>query len=105
MPILKVKKNGVWEEVGGGTSYGVATETSDGLMSASDKIKLDNMPEGGGITGTVSMTQGGTGAETGAEGIANLFADGYTILSQYQFGDELPTAGMAGRIFFKKVNG
>jgi hypothetical protein len=33
----------------------------------------------------------------------SVFADGATILSSYQYGDELPEAGTAGRIFFKRL--
>lgn len=51
----------------------------------------------------IPMTNGGTEATTGANGLKNLFADGATVLSSYQYGDTLPTAGTAGRIFFKKV--
>lgn len=39
-----------------------------------------------------------------ATGLKNLFADGNTILSSYQYGDTLPDAGNAGRIFFKKLS-
>ena len=46
---------------------------------------------------------GGTGANDGATGLANLFAAGNTILSSYQYGDTLPAAGIKGRVFFKKV--
>ena len=64
-----------------------------------------------GVTGTyeseldsvVPMELGGTGAEDGAEGLANLFAAGPTVLSAEQYGDELPPAGTPGRIFFKRV--
>ena len=38
-----------------------------------------------------------------ATGLQNLFADGNTVLSSYQYGDELPAAGNAGRIFFKRL--
>lgn len=38
-----------------------------------------------------------------AEELNNVFADGATILSSYQYGDELPKAGTVGRIFFKRV--
>ena len=52
----------------------------------------------------VSIKHGGTGSSDGASGLANLFASGSTILSSYQYGDTLPAAGTAGRIFFKKIN-
>lgn len=41
-------------------------------------------------------------AENSANGLRNLLSDGMTILSAYQYGDELPPAGNVGRIFFKK---
>lgn len=51
----------------------------------------------------ISTINGGTNARDGATGLANLFADGATVLSSYQYGDELPEAGTAGRIFFKRL--
>jgi hypothetical protein len=56
------------------------------------------------LYGTVPVESGGTGSDDGAEGLANLFAAGNTVLSSYQYGDTLPTAGTKGRIFFKKVS-
>lgn len=50
------------------------------------------------------VESGGTGAKNGADGLANLFASGATVLSSYQYGDTLPAAGTKGRIFFKKLN-
>lgn len=55
------------------------------------------------LYGNVPLTSGGTGANNGAEGLKNLFAAGITVLSSNQYGNELPTAGTAGRIFFKKL--
>lgn len=52
----------------------------------------------------VPIANGGTNASDGATGLANLFADGITVLSSYQYGDELPEAGTVGRIFFKKLS-
>lgn len=54
-------------------------------------------------TDVISIANGGTNASNGATGLKNLFADGATILSSYQYGDTLPAAGTAGRIFFKKI--
>ena len=39
-----------------------------------------------------------------AEELNSIFADGETVLSSYQYGDELPSAGIKGRIFFKKLS-
>lgn len=52
---------------------------------------------------TVPMTRGGTGATDGATGLKNLLAAGNTVLSSKQYGTTLPSAGTAGRIFFKVV--
>lgn len=49
------------------------------------------------------IANGGTSASDGATGLKNLFASGETVLSSYQYGDELPEAGTVGRIFFKKL--
>lgn len=38
------------------------------------------------------------------EELQNLFVNGETVLSSYQYGDELPEAGTVGRIFFKKLS-
>ena len=35
--------------------------------------------------------------------LANFFTSGATVLSSYQYGDELPEAGTVGRIFFKRL--
>ena len=51
-------------------------------------------------TDIILMTNGGTGADNGKDGLKNLFADGITVLSSYQYGDE---AGTVGRIFFKRL--
>ena len=40
---------------------------------------------------------------TTEDGMTALFASGKTVLSSNQYGDTLPAAGTAGRVFFKKV--
>lgn len=51
----------------------------------------------------VPIENGGTNSSNGSAGLANLFASGATVLSPYQYGDELPETGTVGRIFFKRV--
>ena len=51
----------------------------------------------------VPIENGGTDASDGAIGLKNLFAAGNTVISSYQYGDELPEAGTVGRIFFKRL--
>lgn len=53
----------------------------------------------------VSLIKGGTGAENGSDGLKNLLSSGIMVLSDYQYGDKLPTTDLVvGRIFFKKVS-
>ncbi len=49
------------------------------------------------------ISNGGTGSSNGSIGLKNLFASGKTVISSYQYGTNLPTAGTPGAIFFKKV--
>lgn len=55
------------------------------------------------ISGTIPIERGGTGQTSGSEALNVFFAAGNTVLSVYQYGTELPSAGTPGRIFFKKV--
>ena len=43
MPIIKTLKNGQWTPVNSVTSLATATQSTAGLMSASDKVKLDGI--------------------------------------------------------------
>lgn len=54
------------------------------------------------VTGT-PLTAATFNQMVGWVGLKNMLADGNTILSSNQYGDTLPAAGNAGRIFFKKV--
>ena len=54
-------------------------------------------------TDIIPIANGGTNSSNGATGLKNLFSSGATILSSYQYGDTLPTAGTKGRIFFKRL--
>lgn len=56
------------------------------------------------LYGTTPVENGGTGSDNGAEGLANLLAAGNAVLSSYQYGDTLPSAGVKGRIFFRRVS-
>ena len=53
--------------------------------------------------GAIRMEKGGTGATNGAEGLKNLFASGYTILSPKQVGYEVPSDLPEYGLFFKVV--
>lgn len=69
------------------------------------RVTSKQRPSAVDLYGTTPIENGGTGSDDGAEGLANLFAAGNTVLSSYQYGTSLPTAGTKGRIFFKKVSG
>ena len=79
-------------------------ETKDYIANLEDELgdlldaKFDK-PE----NNIVAIENGGIGSSDGATGLANLFAAGATVLSSNQYGDELPEAGTAGRIFFKRL--
>ena len=73
-----------------------APDNSNGVASFR-KLVVSDLP-------MMTMEKGGTNASDGATGLSNLFAAGATVLSAYQYGDELPEAGIVGRMFYKKVN-
>ena len=114
-----------------GHTHDEATTSEGGFMSKTDKSALDNLKTLVGTTsvadqitnaitnkaekehthsmsdlsGTLTISKGGIGASDGATGLKNLLAAGNTILSSYQYGDELPRTSEAtlGRIFFVKA--
>lgn len=53
----------------------------------------------------VPIERGGTGANNGATGLANLFAAGPTLLSANQYGAEFPEDTVANTMFFKEATG
>lgn len=81
-------------------------EIKDKVITAESLKELHNYNKETYVAKTdiIPMTNGGTDASDGATGLKNLFASGNTILSSYQYGDELPAAGTAGRIFFKRLS-
>lgn len=73
----------------------VSDDNGIGLNVILDEIKNEVTP----------MSKGGTGATTGATGLRNMFADGKTVLSSYQYGSELPSSPTAGQVFFQEATG
>ena len=51
----------------------------------------------------IPIAYGGTGQTNGANGLKALLAAGAMVLSANQYGSSLPSAGTAGRLFFKTV--
>lgn len=73
------------------------------LTSGAWRVSNKQRPSAQDLYGATPMENGGTGSDDGAEGLANLFAAGATVLSTNQYGNELPEPGKPGRIFFVKV--
>lgn len=90
--------------VTGGAFYWLGVNKPLGIMYDGDNWIVTDMtqPSALDLYGSVPLANGGTGAVDGATGLANLFAAGSTVLSSNQYGDTLPDAGTAGRLFFKK---
>lgn len=99
MPVLKVKNNGVWEEISngsggsGGSVNGGNADTLDGkhasyFAPASDVNELQTL----------------VGDESVSSQIDNALAGVlHEVLTSENYGTSLPSAGTPGRIFFKKV--
>ena len=87
----------------------VATQINNVVNPISDEVnslsqEIDNLGEVA-MEDVVPMSKGGTGAENGAEGLANLFAAGETVLSSYQYGTELPFNPVVGQLYFEEATG
>ena len=106
MPVLKVKKNGVWEELGGTSpADGGNADTLDGkhaseFANATDVVDLKSK------VGDASVSEQIENALANFESGKTLtehFEEEIMVLTSLQYGDELPDPNTPGRIFFKKV--
>lgn len=79
------------------------TTTNPSFKATTNITSLGTVTTGTWSATAIAMTKGGTGATTGNAGLKNLLAAGATVLSSHQYGSTLPTAGTAGRLFFKTV--
>jgi hypothetical protein len=93
LPTVPIAKGGT------GATTAAAALQNMGAAAAGHKHSASDI-----TNGTLSIARGGTGATNGAAALQNMFAAGNAVLSSYQYGDTLPSAGTKGRIFFKKVN-
>lgn len=100
--LTAIEKNGSVSTAKLANSAVTSAKLADGAVSteklADGAVTTDKIADG-----AVTIPKGGTGSGNGATGLKNLFAAGATVLSANQYGDALPAAGTAGRIFFKKV--
>lgn len=83
-----------------GAADAVHEHTADDITEGT--FDIDRIP-------VIPMDKGGTNANNGRDGLSNLLSSGAMILSNYQYGNSLPTIAeedqekMKGRIFFVKV--
>ena len=84
----------------------VLTASDVGAASSTHKHSASDM-----TSGVLDVSQGGTSASNGKDGLRNLLQAGDMILSDYQYGSALPPIpsnssdriAMMGRLFFVKV--
>ena len=94
MPVLKVKKNGIWEELGGTSQLdGGNADTLDG-KHASEFATPSSVSEQ--INDALSNFSSG-------KTLTEHLSEEMMVLTSLQYGDTLPNPGVPGRIFFKRV--
>lgn len=109
---------GAREALGLGRSTGALPIENGGTGGTDEQSARDNLGLGGVATeDVVPVSKGGTGATSASQALSNLQAMGTAggtftgsvrfnstmILSSADYGNSLPSAGTAGRLFFKKV--
>lgn len=95
MSVLKVKKDGIWEELGGTSPMnGGNADTLDGYH-ASEFATPSSVSEQ--IDIALSDLHSG-------KTLTEHLAEEMMVLTSLQYGDTLPDPGTPGRIFFKKVD-
>jgi hypothetical protein len=83
----------------GGTNADTAEKARENLGAAS----AQHSHKAADITEAIPMSGGGTGAQNGSDGLANLLAAGYMRMSSYQIVasvDNIPADAPEGAIFF-----
>lgn len=107
MPVLKVKKDGVWEELGGTSpADGGNADTLDGkhaseFASATDVANLQTKV---GDTSVSDQIENALSNFSSGKTLSEHLTEEDMILSSRQYGDTLPDPGTPGRIFFLKVS-
>lgn len=94
MPVLKVKKNGLWEELGGTSPMdGGNADTLDG-KHASEFATVNDVKER--IESALSNFSSG-------KTLTKHLMEEPMVLSSLQYGNSLPAPGTPGRIFFLRT--
>lgn len=109
MAVIKVKKDGVWEEIGTTSQFvGTDADTVDG-KHASDfatSTNFNQLKELVGETSVHDQIQSQLNSLSGGKTLAEHLSEEDMILSPRQYGDKLPGEDgepythVAGRIFF-----
>ena len=93
MPVLKVYKDGVWEELGGTSPMdGGNADTLGGMPASHYAVASDTQSS---LDGKLDIA-GGT-----MEGTLNL--NGIVLTAGVDYGASNPSGGVLGQLYFKKV--
>ena len=106
MPVLKIKKDGVWEELGGTSPMdGGNADTLDGKHASEFAAAKDvsDLQIKVGDTSVSEQISSALANFSSGKTLTEHFTEEMMVLTSLQYGDELPDPGIAGRIFFKKV--
>lgn len=125
MPVLKVKKNGVWENImGGGVSSGSMNggnaDTLDGyhandfalhenVVSVFDEISViideihDDLNNCATNTSVSEQINDALANFSSGKTLTEHLSEEMMVLTSLQYGDTLPEPSTPGRIFFKRV--
>lgn len=106
MPVLKVYKDGIWEELGGTSPMnGGNADTLDGkhayeFASASD---ISDLRTKVGSSSVSEQINNALANFSSGKTLTEHLTEEMMVLTPLQYGDTLPDPGVVGRIFFKKV--
>lgn len=106
MPVLKVKKDGVWEELGGTSPMdGGNADTLDGKHASAFALvsDVDSLKSKVGDTSVSEQINNALANFSSGKTLTEHLTEEMMVLTPLQYGDTLPDPGVVGRIFFKKV--
>ena len=107
MPVLKVKKDGIWEKLGGTSpADGGNADMLDGrhasyFATASDVSDLKSKVGDESVSAQITAALDGFSS---GKTLSEHLAEESMVLTSLQYGDALPVPGIPGRIFFLKAS-
>lgn len=107
MPVLKVKKNGNWEELGGTSpADGGNADTLDGYHADyfASTTDVDDLKTLVGSTAVAEQIDNALANFSSGKTLTEHLAEEPMILTSLQYGNTLPAPGTPGRIFFLRVS-